>query len=97
MELLKIYVPGVLKFRIEKDKLIIMDPSYDPVFIMTRQAPEGYEEEYKDIQGQYLVQFASSPKEAHSMSVSFSQLSICKGAIFSYQIQAKYYLSISNK
>ena len=42
MELVKLYVPGTLKFRISKDELTIFDPSYDPVFRMTRQPPADY-------------------------------------------------------
>ena len=39
----------------------------------------------------------SDPKQAHTLTISPSEFTICAGATFSYKIQAKYYISLSSK
>jgi hypothetical protein len=84
-----------LKFSIDGSQLSLSDPSYDPAFSLQRTINASETAAYKQITGEWLAQLASDSQTSQVLIADGSKLSICSGAIFNYQITAKYYIKLT--
>lgn len=92
--MIKRWIRGILKFEIKNNQLVLMDPSYDPVFHFSRTLNKTREEWSKSIRGSWMAQLIDDPSSSYPLLAYGTELTICSGAIFSYTIEGLYWISI---